>query len=455
MIATIDETNRQGHLKDIDIKDVWIDYQMAIRRNQSELKYNDYRITGQSPLLFGPPNLRQNQNSPNIQFFNCEFKVPVHFIDNKECSTYIYFQNCKFANPVKFLRSIFKDHIQIYEGDFEGGILIAHCTFERLTFTAKANILEIHETNFNILSIYSQNLDDPCSISDLQINFRNVTGVIDIERIFLGTLTFRNTLNSKTEVQLRMTYIEKIAFQEFFNNGRLKLFQLIPIQDTKPIMLCESSNLGKAEFASIPFDKFHAVSFCDSSILECSFVNVTWGRMRENIRREKDKDRLHDYRDSYRQLKQSYSKQGDSINEGKFHALEMHAYLKYLTTNSSLRLKRETFSNLSTIIVLFFSRVTSNFGLSISRPLITISILCGILFSIMVSQNQIHGLVFDLNLSPERCFTTIASFLHFVNPIRRINALEVNKFLPLDILSRIIMSYSIYNFIRATRRFVK
>ena len=109
---------------------------------------------------------------------------------------------------------------------------------------------------------------------------------------------------------------------------------------------------------------------------------------------------------------------------------------------------------LGTKIILYLSFLTSNYGQSLRRPILTLILINGILFSIL-------NINLNFGFMPRRLIhiadieNTIAKFLWFMNPLHR-NDPEL-KGLPLiiDIFIRMISSYCIYNIIRASRRFIK
>lgn len=107
-----------------------------------------------------------------------------------------------------------------------------------------------------------------------------------------------------------------------------------------------------------------------------------------------------------------------------------------------------------TKIILLLSKVTSNYGQSLLRPLLTITLFNGLLFYWLYTLNATTFNGYNLS-KIENYSNTIAEFIKTSNPLHKNNP-ELNgmPFL-IDTLIRIISSYSIYNLIRATRRFVK
>jgi hypothetical protein len=155
-------------------------------------------------------------------------------------------------------------------------------------------------------------------------------------------------------------------------------------------------------------------------------------------------------RETYRQLKYAYYKQGDTVMEHQFHALEMKVY--------AIRLLREgewcTRKGMQTFLILLLSWGTSDFGQSIIRPLLTVLFLGVLLFTLFVYQGgAAHLQIGHFNWST--AWGTFPDVVNFMNPLRRPSGDLKEWPIVTDVLMRIISSYCIFNIVRATRRFVK
>jgi len=270
--GTIDSN---GDYARLEIENFWSRYKKAVADNSPEVRCETFNIVG-ALFSFSPSELKVGKHFPSIIFIECDFNVPIKFNGNEECVNYFYFQDCKFFEPVTFLNSVFTNEIDFHQGSFEQKLLISKCKFERLTFSANAKRMEFFETNFSILSISNSGLGQQSTITDLFIDFRNNKGLIDITRIRVNKLTLKSTLGKDMELLLHDVLVQNLVFDDFLNNGRVKLFNLKPIPDTETEFLCKNSNLGKAEIANVPFNRIKKVNISASSILECSFINVIW-----------------------------------------------------------------------------------------------------------------------------------------------------------------------------------
>lgn len=151
-------------------------------------------------------------------------------------------------------------------------------------------------------------------------------------------------------------------------------------------------------------------------------------------------------RETFRKLKLAYSKQGDLINEQKFHALEMIAHDNSLTWSGNIWLK----------LIIKFSYHFSEFGQSVSKPLVALLVGNFILFSVLLIAGMFYPLHFSItNRNWTGFWQGFYEYFWIINPLRKADDTFKNGFILLDILNRIWSSYMLYNIIRASRRFIK
>ncbi len=157
---------------------------------------------------------------------------------------------------------------------------------------------------------------------------------------------------------------------------------------------------------------------------------------------------LSNKRETYKQIKYALSKQGDYINEQLFHGFEMNIY------NRTLKFRPK---NIFTKGILYLSHYASNYGQSMVRPIIFLFLLNGPLFLLLVYLLYFPNvyIVSPENSSWNGFGNALAAFIKFNNPLRK-NEDDLKSWaLIIDYMMRIIASYTIYNIIRASRRFIK
>lgn len=151
-------------------------------------------------------------------------------------------------------------------------------------------------------------------------------------------------------------------------------------------------------------------------------------------------------RETYRQLKFALGKQGDVINEQKFHTLEMRAY------DNSLPLSADFW----TVFIIKFSFWFSDFGQSFIRPLNALLIGQFLLMLLFINAGGIKDVTLSLGNSNIQGFQmALEKYFFLVNPLRKIDENQSWALVVVDLIMRIWASYMLYNIVRATRRFIK
>ncbi|SHN45493.1 hypothetical protein [Chitinophaga sp. CF418] len=394
-----------------------------------------------------------------ISFKNCIFSDDVIF-SAIEYET-IDFTDCIFEKKVLFKGGDFKKNIAFKGGSVKERMEISGGIFSGLLLSLNCEELHIANAKFNDLAIRNIEEKTIVTIQKLLIKFNGIFGNISLNGIKLVEAELTGTIHKDVEFTLMDSHFTNLKLNKLFNNGKLRLFDLSPFSENeqKTSLFINNSNLAKTEFFSIDIAKIGSFGITNSFLIECTFVNLGWPAKFFGALPELNNEQLLDRREMFRQLKYSYAKQGDTITEHKFHGFEMNAQMHYLRKKRWNQPGRNIFKKWSmhrqTSLVLWVSRLTSNYGQSFLAPLITLALLGILSFSGMVYWGYIKELAPDFNLSWDRILITIAHFLYFINPIKRLDAQSINGGLIIDLGMRIITSYCIYNFIRATRRFVK
>lgn len=376
----------------------------------------------------------------------------------------IAFKNCIFEKNVIFTGGDYTDDVIFNGGSIKGKFEIRGGNFKQL-FLLSANCNELYITGgkFTNLSINSYGHSELFTINDLVILNQGIPGNISISRMNIVSTNLWGNIHKDAELSFKNISFTHMKIEGLFNNGKLRFFDLVPVEiaTQKPSLFIMNSNLSKTELFSIPINKVSRFELSNSFLIDCTFVNVTWPDEFNAVMKGAHYSALLDRKEMLRQLKYSYSKQGDSVMEHKFHGLEMDIYRQYLKQKrrtlkvigkySKWRIDRQT------SIILWFSSWTSNYGQSFKAPLYTLLAAGIVLFSGMVICGFIKDLQggFHFNYSWQSISATIGHFVSFINPLRKYDSQEVNIGVLIDFVMRIIASYCIYNFVRATRRFVK
>ncbi|RPD39116.1 hypothetical protein [Chitinophaga barathri] len=383
-------------------------------------------------------------------FINCYFKKG------------FYFKGAKFSGAFSLASSyvngtIYTEGVTTFDRGFlifdstVDGILLTKGQFGSCTWSLKKiGRLTIAGGIFDNLDI---NLKG--ELGQLNIEARKITGDIFIDGG--GKLIEDVNISGIARgMSLFMYNIEigQLAIKLFVNENRFKLSNIKP-QNGKGNVLLSHSQLGKAELSSINFKKFNVVIIDEVNLVDCTFNNVLWSNNVFGSSAHlshlgvKDVDDVFNLRsrETFRQLKYAMSKQGDIINEQKFHSLEMGMYYKTLSWKKDFWTK----------MVILLSHLTSDFGQSLWRPLLFIFLFHTVLFLLLLFSNIFQGFEFSVKEFSSSAFGEgFNYYLYLINPIRPFDKdLFHGGWIAIDILMRISASYMIYNIVRATRRFIR
>jgi len=300
-------------------------------------------------------------------------------------------------------------------------------------------------------------------IGCLNILFDQIFGSISLDHIIVNSVRYSGNLNNDTTLTMNSVKYGELLINDLMNNGRIRFFTLMQasLQGKKALFKMSHSNIGKMEIFNLEFESNSTVIIRNCFLIDAIFVDVKWPTYLQVDESIEKYDKYFQLKEIYRQLKYSYSKQGDSVLEHRFHGLEMDAYREYLKLKRKKEITKCGYSrwriDRQTSIILWFSAWSSEYGQSFKRPIYMLFGAGLLLFPVMVTCGFIKALApgFQFNFNWESMSSSMGHFLNFINPLRRYDTMEINVGLLLDFLMRIIASYCIYNFIRATRRFVK
>lgn len=262
---------------------------------------------------------------------------------------------------------------------------------------------------------------------------------------------------SNAYLHISQTYVDVMKFESFLNKGSIILNELKPTTQfskqelnrflypsfidkifdnsnelCKSIFALTDSDLGNTQFIGCDLDLYKDFRFKNSKMLSVFLADTTLPHTKRiNIvgGKENEQRKL-----ALGQFKKIYENQGDTVRANKYRAEELKIYQKQITP----------WSNFGTWLVLGLSNITSNFGQSIWRPLAALLAVHYWLFmwAIGVEAFEWHGL------------KELPYYYFFLaNPIR-LYIFQTDWTIIIDIIMRAWSSYMIYNFIRASRRFI-
>lgn len=412
-----------------------------------------------------------------FNFNTCTFKKNV-IIKNGLFNKPVMFDNNEFLTSISFTgkHTNFLENLTLW--GCNGKVIFNDGSYNNVTYNnyqltgCEKNEIFLTGGTFNNLKINSSH---GSFIEYLKILINQVKGNIEIygERIAIkenidlleGTIIKKMEIEGQAfDVNLSIFNIS-LGFLNIYNfksESGIRFILIQPINDNSEIKFNQAF-LGKSEFTSINFDEFEDIEIIDSYLLDCTFCNINWNYNFNSKMYQQVKNRtlrtpsgLYGYRkikhyyfakkrDVCRQIKFTYIKSGDTVNEQKLHGLEMLFLDKSLKWN---------LKNISTKLIIKLSILTSNFGQSISRPIL--SLLCGhtiLYFTIFYLKLNGQNIIARYSFDSKEIANDFYNYFYLINPLHIVNV--DGYFILIDLAMRIWSSYMIYNIIRASRRFIK
>lgn len=253
-----------------------------------------------------------------------------------------------------------------------------------------------------------------------------------IQKIYLTSAAFA----SSVYFQISDTNVQDLYINSFINNGII-IFNNVAAKktlNTTTTLQIVNSDLGNLQFIGCDLTGFGKFEYKNSKMASV-FLADTILPHRSAITTSYDADLKEQLRLALSQFKKIYEGQGDIVRAAEYRAEEMEVYRSQLSKRNKL----------GTWLILSLSHFTSSYGQSIWRPIFWL--FCG------------HYLFFMWALGEEafgKCTfqEIIYSFFYLMNPIHQY-IFKNDWTILIDACMRIWSSYMVYNFIRASRRFIK
>ncbi len=370
-----------------------------------------------------------------IHFVCCYFKNGI-VIRNGNFGI-INFTNCYIDGDLEFYNVVGEKEVLLFHAYVKKGLSFHSCKIEEVD----CNLHDVHGIDFKYSSFNSFELiafEKNCE----NLSFKHVEGSIEISGADFKEISI---IGGKSDASFFFDGIRCVDFyvNSLKNIDGLKLFNFESIKDEESKFSIYDSYLGKAEFYDVDFESFNTVTIARTHLTDCSFIDVDW-----NFEMNKSNDLNNDEyssRETFRQLKYALGKQGDTINEQKFHTLEMRAHYKSLDWDTDFWNKA----------IIWLSYNTSNFGQSIWWPIRALLVGHSFLFFIAMLAGMASVHISTTNPSWSGFNTAVYQYFFLINPLHKTEELPKDWTIIIDIFMRIWSSYMIYNIIRASRRFIK
>ena len=441
----------------------------------------------------------ENVKGKVVEYEKCEFRVPQIYsgeeeyshLSFKQCDFYesVIFEKIKVLGDVDFIECTFHNNskLNFLSGNFEGDVKLGIKKLKHLYLSGgsyksfqsgywgRKSVIE------NVTIEHSSNISGNVEISDTSIE---------------GTLLLRGE-NTNATFLFRRLHVLKFSIFRFETTNRHMFDRIEAVKNENSLseFSVYKSNLGNSDFVMLDFDSFDKVNWRESIFHNCLFLNCSMNRsfdaefglsngedsvesnigylemLNSYLSHEENADivsekNINEYkqkiadtkdiitkggiierelvkvlkRDNFRQLKISFQRQVDRVNEAKFHSLEMLEYSKLKDTNWW------------DWFIIKMSYISSGFGQKISKPIvINIFIIHSILFTLYWGFFNNNGYYLSIEDSSWNDFRVgFNEYFNLLSPFRR---WENPKSSILEWLFRVNSGMLIYNVVRASRKF--
>lgn len=351
-------------------------------------------------------------NSCAFYSHNIELTIPLYFLDCTfhnvwflynhsvlENAHNVIYQNCKFLQDINSVSDDYPvpelDNNMFCDCEFKGAISINNLTIKGMIFqnvntnTQHANVLDISNCTINskfILNNYQINsfkCESTIFLSKFEFKYN------DVKSFSFLNCNFNSLLNS-TKTNFEELNIEKCIFNEYVG------FQNCHFGTTENLS-DDSKNAGFKYVTFNSFVNFRNASFLNGLDIQESnfkappnFLNAFVSFQNTN-------------RETFRNIKYSFDRVGNYIEGNKFFVLEIKKY------RDEIKIKRGAYSKK---ILLDLYGVTSNFGQSFIRPIVSIVII-SILYWLVVSGYEIN-LLYSIYPEANKILSVIADVFNTI-----------------------------------------
>ncbi|MFA7380515.1 MAG: pentapeptide repeat-containing protein [Bacteroidia bacterium] len=387
--------------------------------------------------------LKKGTPHPGLYFSNCHFKEEVKFSEI-EFNAPVIFEDCIFDDSIHFKNSKFASNLVL--DDITSDFVYFHSG--EFYFTSikptKVNFIQIEGGSFkNKLWITDETQENSRILKNLTFNFDKVDGNIDIDLIKIEKILLSGI--NKSNFSLNDITAKELMFYRFFNAGYLTIDWWKRELNNSSLVIT-NSNLKNVEITNSDLAHLGKIEISASNLTDLSIINCS---LKETILSPDGlplDEALRSQKDAYRQLKISMSRQGDKVNELKFHSLEMHTYFKMLSWKK----------NFWTKLILGYDKITSNFNQNLKLALFWLFFTHFLLYICLLKIFSYQGIEISYKNAEIKYFwAALGDYLTLLIPTHKFTETAPSAAETIDFLMRFFSSIFIYNVIKVTRRFAR
>ncbi len=296
---------------------------------------------------------------------------------------------------------------------------------------------------------------------DVEITHECNFNLVASRDVFIRKLSLASVhILKDKKIDIEDVSIQKLIFEGVHNEGLISITNC-RIQDLLRIV---RTSVAKCNLSSMHLDKECRVDILDSNVSDVQFNSFKWNakyRLFENFdpKTEASYKSKSDFqialRESYRQLKNNYQKNGNKIEALEFQKNEMNIHYALL---SEVRLS--SLRNFGNYLIVGTNKWFSDFGQNIWKPLVWLFFSHLIVFNMILYFNDFPiefargPRTIDWSTTAEGValyFHTLLPTHPFVIPVKGTQGLSIIGFW--DFASRVLSGYFIYYFISASRKY--
>lgn len=452
---------KDAHIEKIEIKGPQIKNQLMLFKSYVLTQFNIYSETREDKyvinefqILFSKINCLLNIEDIWMYIFSLNnniFSDSVHFEYNNKMreNGWIDVYGNKFCGNLYIFIYSSMNFVKLSNNEFLKDVRISPSLFDNIPSID----IDCNKTNNNII-IEGYGEDPKVIINEMSINCnREQKGDIIFSSICINEFHIIDI--NYSAIYLNRCYLSEIYFNDFINTNFIIFNNCNTIEnctDTK--LSITNSTLGATHFVGFDFDSYNSIFIKNSSIHEISTTNVKWFNRNKlnNDESEKNIEYYKNHKEIYRQLKLSMENQKNKIQSLEFRKEELKAH--------RMILKKQP-ASFNEYFIFELSYFTNDFGQNWIRPLFfifCITLLFYIVLIFMVSDNY-YILTFFSNLCK-----MLYVFLKLFNPVRDIDKIfntnhinyanNINNCIYiLDFLHKIVLSFFIFQIIKAFRKY--
>ncbi|WP_370861402.1 hypothetical protein [Parabacteroides faecis] len=283
-------------------------------------------------------------------------------IENSDINGFLRIENI-FSNHLSFIKSSFKDTIQLWGGKINESITFNYGEFlnDFEIYAVKHKGLYIHDADFRkhlrlrttdstnnisggpeVIYIMNSTFSEGFIITSNDIEKKHSLSQITINatKSLSGDLIF-NGLTIKKEILLQgSNYDSNIAFQNistkninqdnFSNYSSIIFYRFNSNEDNDSSFVIKKSNLGNTTFLNCDLNSFQNIEIEDSILSQIKYANIKWftpSKINKHLK-SNDLEAIQNKREILRQLKIVSEENKDRPNFLLFKAWELKTYSK-------------------------------------------------------------------------------------------------------------------------------